>query len=279
MCPTTSKLAVLSAAALFALSPVAWCASNSSANTDQQNASQNQSDSKSPDKSMSQADQSRPGWVLVDENFVMLTANEPQNHFLQADQDLSQHDTKAAAAEIRLAAEYMQMQASRSQGADKQQLDKAANEVRQCASEVYKANGKQTSDLKQTFGKADLALAQYFQMKSESELSANKTVIAGYDLQGAANSLQAAYAWTGKQLPDKAAAPIAKAQTLAVSLIAPDQERYNSGQAQTASSNMNEDNNNSTSNMESTKKDKQTVEALGKTIKNCCSDMDKKNSA
>lgn len=269
----SKKVVVLSAAALFAITPVAWCAnSNSSQN---QKCSADSQNSQQADKNSDQAmnNNARPGWVLVDENFVMLTANEPQNHFIQAEQDLMQHDNKGAASEIRLGAAYMTMQASRSQGPEKQALDQAANDVRQAAHDISQQKGKSSADLKQTFAKADGDLATYFQKKAETELNEHKSVMAGYDLQGAANSLAAAYVWSGKQVPNQAQKQIDRATNLAANLIGPDEDQYAPGQAKTAGATSNEQEKQQSSTAMNSRKENKIVQALGRQIDKGCSEF------
>jgi hypothetical protein len=60
--------------------------------------------------------------ILVREQTVVLTANEPQNHLLRAQELLDRNDFEQASGELRMAATYLDMQASRRLGQLDQQL-------------------------------------------------------------------------------------------------------------------------------------------------------------
>jgi hypothetical protein len=90
-----------------------------------------------------QSDQQAPdGFVIVDERVITLTANEPQNHFLRAHEFLNRNDTRGAAAEIRIAAGYLDMQASRDKGQDRQSLSSAADQLRNVADQLKNGQGQ-----------------------------------------------------------------------------------------------------------------------------------------
>ena len=88
-----------------------------------------------------QQQQAPEGWILVQERVIVLTANEPQNHFLRSQQHLAQGNAKAAAAEARVGAAYLEMQAARARGAADQKLSDAATALRQQASQIAQAGG------------------------------------------------------------------------------------------------------------------------------------------
>jgi hypothetical protein len=174
---------------------------------------------------------------MVEEQTVVLTANEPQNHFLRAQQLLSQKDTKAAAGELRMAAAYMDMQASRGRGGqDDAQLKQSADRLRQEARQIAQQsqNGANESQLKQAFGQANYALADHLQALADKEVRNQKSVMAGHDLAGAADSLAAAYAWSGQQPPTQVSSAIQESQRLATQLLAPEDAAQSSGNSSNA---------------------------------------------
>jgi hypothetical protein len=120
-----TRLSVVTFAAAGLLSAGAFAQSQSPSNQGasgsadrQQSSQQNHSDRQSAQGQSGQAsDQQAPeGFVLIEERVVAVTANEPQNHFLRAHEYLTKNDPRGAAGEIRIAAEYMDMQASRDKG-------------------------------------------------------------------------------------------------------------------------------------------------------------------
>lgn len=220
----TATAAAAAAALIGVAAPTAW-ADNPSPKHDQANQAPDSSSSSSPSSSAKAPE----GWVLLEEDLVMLTVNEPQNHFIQADRDLARNDPKAAAAELHIAAGYMDMQASRAQGDDKQQLTKAADDVRKTADDLTRGNAKDPAQLKQAFTRADLALARHFQSKASDELQKKTAVRAGHDLQGAADAFDAAVAWSGRPAPAQAASAVADARRLAAQLIIPQSSANSNG--------------------------------------------------
>jgi hypothetical protein len=185
--------------------------------------SSGQASSNVQSKQGQQAQNAPDGWILIEEQVVMLTANEPQNHFLRAQQLLGQNDAKAAAAEVNVGAAYLDMQGARSNKGADDQLKSAADRLRQLAGEVRKAGNGDVQHLQQqlaeTFASANYALAKHFQDLTTQDVGGKKAIAAGYDLRGAADSLAAAYVWSKMQAPQEAASAIADARRTADQLI------------------------------------------------------------
>jgi hypothetical protein len=276
-----TRLSLVAFAAAGLISAGAFAQSQSQSNQGTPGAAERQQQSGQQDRQGQSSAQARPGqgsqpapegFVLIEERFVAVTANEPQNHFLRAHEYLTKNDPRAAAGEVRIAAEYMDMQASRDQGQAKQQLTQAADELRksadqlaprqhgdhhhaqnqtsgqtgqQSAQQSAQQTGGQASaqsgqgsvqpqqqqQLMQAFARADHALAEHFAEQAKSEIGSHKAIMAGHDVRAAADSLNAAFVWSGKQKPDeKAQTAITDAQRLADQLLMP--EGQSSGQAQ-----------------------------------------------
>jgi hypothetical protein len=176
------------------------------------------------------ARQQRPGeapegWVLVQERVIVLTANEPQNHFLRAQQHLSQNDVKAAAGEVRAGASYLEMQASRGKAEADPHLSQAADRLWQLAGQIDKQGGdakEHEQQLKQAFADANVALARHLQAMAQWGVKNQRAVMAGHDLEAAAESLAAAYAWSGKQPAQDVTSAVQQAQQVALRLMMPD---------------------------------------------------------
>lgn len=282
---TGTALAGIAVAGLFnagILIPVVSAAQNdqnsSSATSSQRDANTNES-SQSSSRQMSQNNLNAPkGWVMVEEETVVLTANEPQNHFMRAERLLSRNDDRAAASEIRIGAAYLDMQASRKAGGADQQLKQASNDLRQLAREISsklpnersgqssqqneqqssqqqgsqqasRENGQQTSNgqqlqqrAKECFARATKALAEHFQTLAQQEVKSQEPIMAGHDLNAAAESLSAAYAWSDQQQPQEARTAIQDARRVATQLMAPEETAENNnasaGEAQQAGARM-----------------------------------------
>jgi hypothetical protein len=178
-------------------------------------------------RSAQRAEQAPDGWVLVQERVVVLTANEPQNHFLRAQQFLTQNDAKAAAGEMRMAAAYIDMQAARGRGQADPGLTQAADQLRKLAGQIghQQQQGadaqQQQQQLKQGFARANVALAKHLQTLAQREIQSQKNVMAGHDLDSAVESLAAAYAWSGQQPPQDVTDTLQQSQQLAVKLMLP----------------------------------------------------------
>lgn len=233
------------------------------ASSGQQQPSQQQrqsSDRSSARQSQSrQSDQQAPeGFVIVDERVITLTANEPQNHFLRAHEFLNRNDTRGAAAEIRIAAGYLDMQASRDKGQDRQTLSSAADHLRQVADQLKGGQGQsarkagsqqgqqgeqgqqeqaqqqqsqqgqqqqqtaqsgQQQQVTQAFASANHALAEHFQRLAKHELQSKKAIMAGHDLDAAASALRASCIWSGQKPDKETRSAIRDARRVAVELI------------------------------------------------------------
>jgi hypothetical protein len=208
--------------------------------------------SQQPSQSNSQAPE---GWVLVREQTVVLTANEPQNHLLRAQQLWDQKDMRQAAGEVRTAATYLDMQASRGQGEPDQQLSQQADHLRQLADQIAPGAAQANStkqnqgnqqeqrvdekELRRAFTQANCALAQHLQSLAKRENQNHRQVLAGHDLASAADSLDAAFVWSGEKAPSQTSSAIADARQYAARLLTPSDQapsgtNEKSGQAQTA---------------------------------------------
>lgn len=158
---------------------------NSSANAQNQN---NQNNPKAPE-----------GFVIFEEKAVYLMANEPQAHFTRAVEDLSQNNKQAAAAEVGIAADYLDMLAGADKQSDKQDLHQCADKLRTDAKDIRSGKVSSPQDLASDFSKAQLSLASDFQEQAKQYLGNNKDVRAGHDLTLSATALQDALLWKNQK--------------------------------------------------------------------------------
>ena len=255
MRPTRSTFTVL-ASALFAVAPLAC---------DAKPAPSTQPGSAQPGSAQAAAP---AGYVLVEENLVMMTVDQPQAHFLAADRDMAQKDPKGAAAELRIAAGYMDLQADRGQGENKQKVTDAADAVKKLASDLGRTSGGDSTAMKQCFAKAEMAMATHYQGKASDELKDGKPVMAGHDLQAAADSLDGGSAWSGQQPSADTVKAVADARQLVAQLVLPgvDDMPTKAGDAQPAAAKQGGEG--------AVPKDAaKTVQALGDTIATCAQKM------
>ena len=192
---------------------------------DQSKQSSQQQQQQQSSQQQQQQQQAPEGWVLIQERVVVVTANEPQNHFLRAQEHLAGGRAKEAAAEARIGAEYLGMQAARAAGGADQKLTAAADALRQQAEQIARASGdaqqlqQHGQQLSETFARANAALASHFQSLAKRDLQNQRNIMAGHDLEAAADSLTAAFAWSGKQPQQDALTAIRDAQQAAAQLM------------------------------------------------------------
>jgi hypothetical protein len=254
-----TKLTACALAAAGMLTASALGQSNSGQQQQQQYQQSQQDRQGQSQQRAGQRDQAPDGFVLIDERVVMLTANEPQSHFLRAAQYIDHNDARGAAAEVRIAAAYLDMQASRAKksGSD-QELTHAADRLRQVADELHQRPGQQQQQgqqgqqkqegqqaqaqaqgqqqqqqgqkgqqgqfgqqLTRAFAQADQALAKHFQAQAQREIDSNKAVMAGHDLDAAASSLKAAIAWSGQRPSQDVMSACQDAERVAMQLLMP----------------------------------------------------------
>ncbi len=175
---------------------------------------------------------------MVEEKVITLTANEPQNHFVRAHEYLAANDPKAAAAEVRIAAGYLDMQASRKGNADQQELRSTSNELRQLADRIARTTARQTEsknsgqqanqsqtaeqkELSQAFAGAEQVLARHFQREASSEINRHRPIMAGHDLDAATAALTASCTWSGEKCASETAKAIEDARRLSDDLLSP----------------------------------------------------------
>jgi hypothetical protein len=243
-------------------------ASSSGRATDSTNAKASSSSSTTTGQgSQHDQQQSPPGFVLIEERYVYLTASEPQNHFLRAGQLWAAGNDRAAAGEVRVAADYLDMQSSQAQGKSKQSLTSAAQKLRDAAKTLRPAsktsaqqgqqqqqqasgnNGnsdglsdqdrqmqqkirQEARELTDAFAGADYALAEHFQDRAQDSLQKKTPVVAGHELGASADALTAAFAWAGEQPSQDTLKAISQARQIADRLLSGENA---AGEAQTAS--------------------------------------------
>jgi hypothetical protein len=146
-----------------------------------------------------QQQQAPDGFILVNERLVYVLANEPQLHMMSALTKLAGNDNRAAAEEVRIAANYVEMQGGRGHGDVSQKLTSSADKLRKLAGKIESGELKDAQKLSKAFAKANVALAQHHNALAKSFLQNDRFVAAGYDLDAAATNLKQAVVWHGEQ--------------------------------------------------------------------------------
>jgi hypothetical protein len=159
------------------------------------------------------------GWTVVEEDVVVVFADEPEEHFHKARENFLKKDARAAAAEIRTGVAFLKLEAGRATGEATAALTASIQELEKLAQGVEKGTVASAQELEQAFARADQALArQHYQQASES-WARKESKKAGYELKAAATSIEQALAWAGRKLEAGTVAVIKDAGLVAGKLI------------------------------------------------------------
>ena len=146
-------------------------------------------------QAQSQRQQAPEGFVLIEERVIVLTANEPQNHFLRAGDLFLAGNSRAAAGEVRMAANYLDMQASRASEDAKKQLSSAAQELRGAAKQLQERPAQSAEQQGQAQGQnRQQAGQQQDQRQDQRQEQAQRQQRMQQQMQGQAKELLDAFA-------------------------------------------------------------------------------------
>jgi hypothetical protein len=167
-----------------------------------------------------QGDQAPEGFIIVEERLVYVLADQPQLHMTQAVAKLAQDDNRAAAEELRLAADYVALQGSRGKGEASSQIKQSADKLRTIADKIEGGELKDSQKLSNAFAKVNLNLARHHNALAKSFLENDRYVAAGHDLASAATSLKQALVWTNEQPQQELITMLGNADRIAAELRA-----------------------------------------------------------
>ena len=121
-------------------------------------------------------------------------------HFQKAHKFFLKKDFKAAASEIRNAAELLKQESEKATTKAKKVLIASANELEQLAKDVEK--GAVTSDkkLKDAFARAEHALAEHHYLRASELWVKKETKETGHELKSAVQHLERAARWSGHEM-------------------------------------------------------------------------------
>ena len=143
------------------------------------------------------------GFVILDESVVYMIANEPQQHLAAALVKAADKNYKGAAAELRIAGDYLKFQSSQEQGREqgKDMLGQEMKRLNKLAGKLEKGEqgGADLPSLQKEFGVVSFALAGHYQQAAEQALKSRQYTRAGYKLDSAALAFEQAIGWSGEQ--------------------------------------------------------------------------------
>lgn len=161
----------------------------------------------------------QPGSVIVEEDDLMVLADEPAEHFQRAYDSFVKGDMKATAVEIHKGAAFLKLQAARATGKGKDALAASSQELRNLAEKVKDGAVKSGDELQEAFARADHALARHHQLKAAELWVKERAKRTGQDLRAAAIHLKQGLAWAGQKSEAAGPTAVERARDLAGKLI------------------------------------------------------------
>jgi hypothetical protein len=125
---------------------------------------------------------------------------ELENDFQTAKQDFVKKDYAKAASEIRQAQAYVDTQAEQAGGAAKNDLVKAGNDLDGLAKKLEKGTVKSEKDILTSASQTYRALARYNVGKASESFSKKAESLAGEYLKAAADAIEKAWVWSGREI-------------------------------------------------------------------------------
>jgi hypothetical protein len=127
-------------------------------------------------------------------------ADEPASHFQKADELFLKKDLKAAASEIRKGARFLTRKAKSTTKDSKEGLNASAQELEKLAKDVERGGVTSEKQLKDTFARSYHALSNYEYRRASESWAKKKTKETGKALTGAAQDMEQAAKWSGREL-------------------------------------------------------------------------------
>ncbi len=140
------------------------------------------------------------GYVLVEEDVLIVFADAPGEHFHKARESFLKKDINSAADEIRKGAAFMKLEAGRGTKESKEELMASVRELEKLANEVKKGTVTSAKELDHSFARAHLALARHHYLKASESWAKKEAKKVGNDLKASTTHLEHALAWSGHEL-------------------------------------------------------------------------------
>jgi len=142
------------------------------------------------------------------------TTREPQQHFVDVVDAMAKRDYKAAATEIRRAADYMRREAGRATGDARLEIDRSVTELDRLAYAVEKGAVRDEKSVDGVFARADHALALTDRARAVQSWTHREYAEAGDELKRAGYELKSAAGWAGTKATVGASAVAAGTEAL-----------------------------------------------------------------
>jgi len=159
-------------------------------------------------------------WLITDVATWYPVSAEPQRHFTDAVADYARKDYKTSAADIRKAAGYLRIEANRTTGKAKQELENSAARLDKLATSVGNGVVKAEQSMATEFAKANHALALEHRSKAIESWARKEYGKAGYELKASAQALESAAGWAGKEAAVGASGTVKATRNLGDKLVA-----------------------------------------------------------
>ncbi|MEJ2170875.1 MAG: Do family serine endopeptidase, partial [Desulfobacterales bacterium] len=158
----------------------------------------------------SQAAQSQPQGTKESPAYV----DQLDQHFKNAQNDLSRNNNAGAATELQKAAAFLEAEENQSAGEAKTGLDASAQQLKALAGQVEAGTIVPQAKIRQVFAEAHHALAKKYQQKAADSQPQVKAPDLGKDIDAAAEHLEKAWDWSGRHLEAAAKAVIDRSKQL-----------------------------------------------------------------
>ncbi len=146
-------------------------------------------------------------------------AAEPGSHFQKADELFLKKDLKRAASEIRKGAGFLRQKAKSATKDSKEGLDASAQELEKLAGDVQTGGVASENQLKDAFARSYHALADYEYRRASEAWAKKKTGETGRALTNAAQDVEQAGKWSGRELGTDTADTINSARAVGAKLV------------------------------------------------------------
>jgi hypothetical protein len=207
---------LLSTAAALSISVGAWAGDDR--HGDRHKGMEDQRDRSAQMGQQAQPGDARDGFVMIEERLIFVLADAPQLHMTSALGKMKQDDRKGAAGELRVAADYIEMQKARAREGTSEILADRADKLRKMADKVEAGELRDAEKISRTFAKTSVTLARHHNELAKKHLDNERYVAAGYDVAAAAKSFQQANVWYGQEPSDEVLALIDNARHVSENL-------------------------------------------------------------
>jgi len=157
-----------------------------------------------PPAAWAQTNPPASGSVLVEEDVIVVFADEPRLNFRDAVTDFLNRQPQAAATDIRKAVAYMKMESGRATAEGKKLIQTSVQELEKLAGEMQKGAVADLKDMQHAFVRAEYALAQHHYLKAVESHAKNDAQKTGQALQSSADYIDSGQVWMTRKMNEGA---------------------------------------------------------------------------